>query len=99
MAYYSIQLKHPSTGESKTSPVGFSWTTLFFGILVPLWRGHFVGFAYMVVAALCTGGLSRFVFAFVYNKQYLRYLIYEKGFREISEVHYTSSLDEDRWTY
>ncbi|NCB20038.1 MAG: DUF2628 domain-containing protein, partial [Bacteroidia bacterium] len=30
-------------GLEKDCPVGFSWTTLFFGFLVPLFRGDLVG--------------------------------------------------------
>jgi hypothetical protein len=34
-----IQLKHKDSGLLKEPKIGFSWTTLFFGLFVPLFRG------------------------------------------------------------
>lgn len=58
---------------------GFSWTTLFFGCLVPLWRGDWPWFAIMLLAQVLTVGLASLVFCFVYNRIYTRSLL-EKGY-------------------
>ena len=35
----SVMIKHASSGLVKSGKYGFSWTYLFFGWLVPLFRG------------------------------------------------------------
>lgn len=60
--------------------IGFSWTTLFFGILVPLFRGDWKWFLIMVIAMIVTCGLSNILFWFIYNRIYTKNLILEKGF-------------------
>jgi hypothetical protein len=36
----SILIKHPDSGLMKKGYYGFSWTYLFFGFFVPLFRGE-----------------------------------------------------------
>lgn len=83
MAYATMNFKHPLTGAMKSAPVGFSWTTLFFGFFPALLRGHWVWALIMVCLALLTGGLSWFVIPFIYNKAFIKYLIGE-GFKVTS---------------
>lgn len=80
MAFATLHLENPRTGQLRQAPVGFSWTTLFFGLFPALLRGHWIGALIQFVCALFTIGLSGFVFAFIYNKMYLRHLLNE-GFK------------------
>ena len=75
MAYVTLDFTHPVSGAKAQAPVGFSWTTLFFGFFVPLLRTHYVMAVVMLVVALLTGGLSYAVFPFFYNKSYIKYLV------------------------
>jgi hypothetical protein len=81
MAFDKLNLKNPLTGEIKQAPVGFSWTTLFFGLFVPLIRADWLMAVIMLGVAMITFGLSNIVFAFVYNKLYIKNLIYKQGFK------------------
>jgi len=80
MAYATLNFKHPSTGAMKSAPVGFSWTTLFFGFFPALLRGHWLWALIMVAIGVITFGLAYWVFPFIYNKIYIKYLIGE-GFK------------------
>lgn len=74
-----INLKHHQTGVVKLAPLGFSWTTVFGGVFVPLFRGDLKWCCIMMIAALFSFGMSWLVFPFLYNKLYVKDLI-EKGF-------------------
>lgn len=80
MAYATIYFEHPQSGRIKEAPVGFSWTTLFFGFFPALLRGHWVMAIVMFILAVLTFGLSGLVFPFIYNKMYVKHLIGE-GFK------------------
>lgn len=75
----TITFHNPRTGQTREAPVGFSWTTLFFGGFVPLvrsdWKWALISFLLSVV----TAGVSWLIFPFVYNKLYIRSLV-ENGF-------------------
>ena len=75
MAYATINFIQPFSGRLRTAPVGFSWTTLFFGFLPSLLRGHWIGALVQFVLALATMGISGLVFPFIYNKMYIKYLV------------------------
>ncbi len=66
-------------GQMRIVKDGFSWTTLFFGVFVPLVRGDGKWFLIMLVANLCTFGMASIVFSFIYNKIYINDLL-EKGY-------------------
>lgn len=80
MAYATIIFHHPQTGRLKQAPVGFSWTTLFFGFFPALFRGHWVGVLIMVLIGFVSVGLAWLVFPFIYNRLYIRHLLGE-GFK------------------
>ena len=67
-------------GQVKVVKEGFSWTMLFFGIFVPLYRGDWKWFLIILVANLFTYGLASIVFAFIYNEIYINNLL-EKGYK------------------
>lgn len=83
MAYGKLIFENVSTGEQKIAPVGFSWTTFFFGIFPALFRLDWINFAIQagvhLFIALVSGGLLNFfvtiVFAAIYNKMYIKSLI------------------------
>lgn len=66
-------------GIVEYAPIGFSWTVFFFSIFVPLLRGDFKGFFIMLIVNILTGGLSLFIFPFIYNNMYISSLL-RKGY-------------------
>ena len=75
----NIILTYGDSGLIKEAKAGFSFTSLFFGVFAPLFRGDFKGFFLQFVLAIFTGGLSWLVVPFIYNKRYIKRLI-EKGY-------------------
>ena len=67
-------------GQVKVVKEGFSWTMLFFGIYVPLYRGDWKWFLIILIANIFTYGWASVVFAFIYNKIYINDLL-EKGYK------------------
>ena len=74
------QIMKNEIGQVKIVKEGFSWTTLFFGVFVPLYRGDWKWFLIMLIVNLVTYGLGSIVFAFIYNKIYIEDLL-AKGYR------------------
>lgn len=78
-----ITLKHKESGLVKNCVTGFSWTTFFFGLFVPLVRGDLkwavILFALGMIIGVPTFGIGAIgvhtVFAFIYNKIYIRNLM------------------------
>lgn len=98
MAYAEIQFKHPKTGSVCSAPVGFSWTTLFFGFCPALLRGHYTAVIAIVILTLVIVDFSAntdsqfafyilwLVLAFIYNKIYIKHLL-KKGYKAESASH------------
>ena len=71
-------------GDTKECPTGFSWTTLFFGFFVPLFRKSYkYAFLTLVISGF-TGGLAWLVIPFLINKHHIQSCI-EDGYRPKSE--------------
>ena len=66
-----INIRHKEGGIIKTGFYGFSWTYLFFGFFVPLFRGELGVGALHLLFTLVTGGLWQLIVCFLYNKQYM----------------------------
>jgi hypothetical protein len=75
MAYDSVVLKNPNTNETRTAPVGVSWTTLFFGFIPAISRKDYNGALVQFLCACCTLGFSNWYFLFKYNNRYIASLI------------------------
>lgn len=74
-----IQLLHPKTGLMKSGYYGFSWTYLFFGWFVPIFRGELTIALLHLFITLATCGLWQIIISFLYNKQYMTRML-EKGY-------------------
>ncbi len=74
-----IILKHSNSGVIKKAPTGFSWTALFFGGLVPLFRGDVMWFIISLLVSICSFGIFWLIFPFIYNKIYIKKAL-EKGY-------------------
>ena len=88
-----IILKHKDTGVVKECVTGYSWTSFFFGIFVPLLRGDLKWAVILLLTSLLVGSftfgvgaaLVTLVFGFFYNKLYIKDLV-EKGYTYIDET-------------
>ena len=67
-------------GVQKQGFVGFSWTMLFFGFFVPLFRGDFKWLLITLILMFLSFGLAQFILCFLYNKFYTINLL-EQGYR------------------
>ena len=82
-----IRLKHPVTNAVKECTTGYSWTTLFFGMFVPLIRGDLkwavILFLLTLLVGFITAGVGCFmvdaIFACFYNKIFITEMV-EKGY-------------------
>ena len=66
-----VMIKHPQSGLTKKGFYGFSWTYLFFGWLVPIFRGELGVAALHLLFSVFTLGLWQLIVCFLYNKQYM----------------------------
>jgi len=81
-----ITLKN-DVGVVRKVPIGFSWTMLFFGPLVPLFRGDIkwtILFLLVVFVTLPFYGVGWLILPFIYNKRYVIGL-FERGYKPADE--------------
>lgn len=70
-----ILLRHMESGLTKNGYVGFCWTYLIFGWIVPVVRGEiWIGVLHMILTAISLG-LFQIIMPFLYNKQYTSRLL------------------------
>ena len=67
----AVAIRHIQSGLVKNGYYGFSWTYLFFGWFVPLFRGELGIAALHLLFSLVTFCVSQIIFGFIYNKQYM----------------------------
>lgn len=71
----SVPMSHPLTGQVRQAHVGYCWTYLFLGWLVPVSRGEVArGLLHFVLTVLSLG-IFQIVMPFLYNKQHLARLV------------------------
>lgn len=85
MAYTNVYLTNGI--KLKKAPVGFSWTTFFFGFWPAVFRSDWLWAVILFIACLLTYGVAAIVFAFFYNKIYINRLL-DQGyvFSEVSGI-------------
>ena len=69
----------PGDRADRKGYFGYSWTYLFFGWFVPLFRGELGVAALHLLFSLFTFGLWQIIVSFLYNKQYMTRML-EKGY-------------------
>lgn len=70
-----IVLRHKESGLTKNGYIGWCWTYLFFGWLVPIIRGEIgIGILHLVLTAF-TFGIFQLVMTCLYNKQHISRLL------------------------
>ena len=74
-----VIIQHPANGLTKDGYFGYSWTYLFFGWFVPLFRGELGVAALHLLFTMFTFGLWQLIVSFLYNKQYMTRML-EKGY-------------------
>lgn len=74
-----------SVGMTKQVKLGFSWTMLFFGIFVPLFRGDLKWTILSLILTVITCGLAWLILPFIYNKLYIKSLL-ENGWYPADEM-------------
>ena len=79
MKFKEVILTNNMTGEMKTAPVGFSWTTFFFGFIPALFRTDWKWAIIQFLLSSITFGISNLVMPFIYNKMHIKDLL-NKGF-------------------
>jgi len=100
MAHSTIVMQNPTFGTTKQAPVGYSWTTAFWGFWPALFRGDLkwagIIFGTELVVGIFTLGygiiIPCIVFGFTYNKSYINDLI-KKNY-QVKEVVSTRTLEQ-----
>jgi hypothetical protein len=65
-----IRVKHQQSGIEKHCCIGYSWTYLLFGFLVPVFRGEILIGVVHFVFSMVTFGIFQVIMSFLYNKQH-----------------------------
>ena len=64
-----------SHSNLKFCKIGFSWTTLFFGWIVPIFRKDYKAFRLQLLFGILTFNLSNIYYAFTSNSDYIKSLL------------------------
>lgn len=71
MAHAIIHLKHPDLDLESQSPVGFSWTTLFFGFILFAYRQDWILAWCSLFVTFVLGPVPNIILCWCYNRWYL----------------------------
>lgn len=71
MAHSTLIMENQTTGELVRAPVGWSWTSLFFGFFVPFFRQDWLGGFVSLILTIFVAGAVNIVMAFMYNRYYI----------------------------
>jgi len=100
-AGYKVKFINKEEGKVKSSPLGFSWTTFFFGFLAPLFRGDWLGAIGMlcvwstaiIIVGPIVAAVVQIVMAVFYNYVYVsqllskRYEVYNENDKILVKKH------------
>jgi hypothetical protein len=89
MAHNAIFFENPRSALQRRAPVGFSWTTLFFGPFPLLFRGELAWFLISLGLTVLTLHTSNLVLSFLLNRLYIQDLL-KRGFKARSVLHGSS---------
>ena len=67
----AVTIRHSQSGLTRKGYFGFSWTYLFFGWFVPIFRGELGIAALHLLFTIVTFGWWQLIVCFLYNKQYM----------------------------
>jgi hypothetical protein len=81
-----LKLKQQTTGLIKEVKIGFSWTCLFFGGFVPLFRCDWLWLFLYIIFTSITFGLFWLIFPFIYNRIFIKNLIEKRGYVPSDEI-------------
>ena len=79
MAHSTLLMQHPVTGESLSAPVGFSWTSLFFGFVVPAFRQDWWVAIVTMLLTVVFMAVVNVVMAVAYNRWFVSRML-RQGF-------------------
>ncbi len=77
-----VLMKNDATGHAKYLRPRVSFTYIFFGFWVPLFRGHWSSFGLTLLIDIVTVGWGRLIYAFFINKTYIKFLE-ARGYEQI----------------
>lgn len=70
-----VLLRHRVSGITKHAYLGWSWTYLYFGFLVPVIRGELLIAVLHAIISFLTFGLFQVIWSFLYNRQQMTRLL------------------------
>lgn len=88
----AVEVSLERDGFIKSGYVGFSWTTLFFGCFVAIFRKDYITALFMFILGVVLGylleevaAIYHLLLAFAYNKYYTKNLVEKEGFVPVNE--------------
>lgn len=70
-----VHLRHRDSGLPKVARIGWCWTYVYFGWLVPMFRGEIAMGLLHLLFTMLTFGIFQFIWSFLYNRQHLTRLM------------------------